>query len=214
MNNLPDAFYRLDADGKYGWKHSTLSLSNPPDLNDLIIIVFRNISTWIPRIRKNTYENLPKSNLPIEQFLSHSWHSSEPHLETWENVFKMRTTKYQNWLNYTKLYPENSVWINYEALKKNSTEVLAGLVEKFNLRCKDVKFWDKVSCLSKGGKCVRSSKGRVFMANFHENEYKWERDMWDRVKENWDMELEAEIGYDYRSLLQRVLSKLNKYKNF
>ena len=88
----------LDADGIYGWKHSLIPSNFSLNNTDFLIILFRDIKTWLPKMREVTYEKIPRNNLPMLTFLNTKWQPKNEH--SWEDVFEMRSGKYRNWLEY------------------------------------------------------------------------------------------------------------------
>ena len=49
----------LDADGKYGWKHGLLNSNFQLESEDFMIFLFRNWTSWLHKMRQNTYEKIP-----------------------------------------------------------------------------------------------------------------------------------------------------------
>ena len=196
----------IDADGKYGWKHAILN--EPIESDDLMIFVFRNIGTWIPRMRLNTYEKQPKNHLTMARFLNEAW---EPNLtfdtRNWKNIFEMRNVKYASWIEYLEKYPNNTVGVKYEDLIDDSPSFFHQLINKYGVPCYDN--FKQRDCYSKHGKCVKTKKfelknGRSKASKisvdkqFKESSWKWKKSDWKTVLKNIDIELEAKIGYQYK----------------
>lgn len=98
QNTLTKYQERLDADGIYGWKHAALDDNFSLKENHFMIIMFRNFSSWIPKMREVTYEKYPRNRLPMSHFLKTDWRpENENH---WKNIFEMRSTKYQSYLKF------------------------------------------------------------------------------------------------------------------
>ena len=186
----------------YGWKHSKMTDDIEPQ--DLMIFVFRNISTWLPRMRLNTYEKYPRNNQPMMKFLSEPW---KPDLmldtQQWKNVFEMRTEKYKSWLDYSINHPKNAVWVNYEQLVEDSSSFFGHLINKYGVPCKEE--FRKSDCYSKHGGCwtqkktvMENGKRKVVQTGqkqFSEKDYPWKDSEWQTVLNNIDKELEEKIGY-------------------
>ena len=208
-NNHRNIPHWVDADGKYGWKHAILD--KPVDEKDLVIFVFRNITSWIPRMRLKTYETMPKSNLPMARFLHESW---RPNLKLdshdWKNIFEMRTAKYKSWIEYCEKYPENAVGVMYEDLVENSESFFGHLVNRYDVPCKE-KFM-KSDCYSKFGACKKEGRKMVVFdknkkrkvtkvkkeeREFTERSYSWSKRDWKTLIDGMDKNLESKIGYDF-----------------
>ena len=176
LSNQTDPWlHNLTIDEKYGWKHSILSNETVLDRGDLMIVIFRNYSSWLPKMRQKTYEHVsPKNNLPMSSFLRSEWknpltRSDHSHKDSdwymldtqhWKNVFEMRNSKYTNWLEYTKLHPFSSTTVKYEDMAANSTIFLMNLLKKFDMPCKPVSEWDPVNCHAKYGNCEDLNRER------------------------------------------------------
>ena len=124
----------LDADGKYGWKHGLLPEHFEMNSTDFLIVLFRDIRTWIPKMREVTYEKIPKNNMSMIPFLRSKW---EPIKEAskWKNIFQMRNEKYKNWLNYLEnhQYQGNSIGLKYETLLENPENFFRVLNRRFGI---------------------------------------------------------------------------------
>lgn len=204
----------LDIDEKYGWKHSVLNSEKILDPEDLLIVVFRNYTTWLPKMRKETYERVPKKNIPMHDFLRSNWlpdfkpagKESDKMLDTqqWQNVFQMRTTKYSKWLEYTRMYPLSSLSVKYEELASNSTQFLKSLLDEYDMPCKPFDEWDPVNCHAKYGRCLGRTVGEKKMVTgggkYTDEDYNWKSEDWEFAFANLDKDLERKIGYSSGAL--------------
>ena len=241
LSNQTDPWlHNLGINDKYDWKHSILKPETVLDPEDLMIVIFRNYSTWLPKMRETPYEEqIPVENLPMQAFLRSEWknpltrtdHSRKDpgyymlDSQHWKNVFEMRTTKYTNWLEYTKRHPLSSIAVKYENMAANSTDFLKSLLKKYDMPCKPVSEWDPVECHAKWGKCVGNKHAGVsgclnnkcpvyqvetktmafidskYLLNqfkvikYADEEYEWKQLDWDFVLANLDTDLERKIGY-------------------
>ena len=74
LSNQTDPWlHNLNIDEKYDWKHSVLKQNTVLDPEDLMIVIFRNYSTWLPKMRDVTYVDVPGDRIPMHDFLRSEW---------------------------------------------------------------------------------------------------------------------------------------------
>lgn len=99
-----------------------------------LITLVRDFKDWIPKMKEETYERQPKNGLPMSEFLTSTWTPrNEMH---WKDIFDMRTSKYQNWIEFSQNHPDQSLVIRYEDLLHNPVNFFKKLHVEFNITCR------------------------------------------------------------------------------
>ena len=180
----------LDSDEKYGWKHAAFKPDLKIEENDLIIIIFRNYSTWLPRLRLQTYEKLPKSGLIMTDFLREPWKGGVridgDVDEKWKNVFEMRSSKYESWFEFILKHPDKAVGVSYEELVDDSEVFVRKIENVFGLECE--KLFIPVNGYTKHG------REKVFK-RFSEEKYEWGEEDAEYASKMVNFDLESRLGY-------------------
>jgi len=186
QRNIKNSQYKLDnnldMEAKYGWKHAEID----PNLDtgcDVILFIFRDYKTWIPRMRLNTYERTPPSNVEMQDFLRSEWkNENKPY---WKNIFEMRTSKYKNWLSYNEKHSRTE-HIRYEDLIVDGGEkFITQLCEKYKISC-------KVPFSRINHKVKHNQISNLVQGN---DTYTWTPDVIDIVNNHIDVALEEKLGY-------------------
>ena len=194
-------FINQDADGRYGWKHSLIDdqalLKINKDLPDAVFVIsiFRDYKTWLWKMKENNYINErigPKSgkNVEFSKFLRENWpawssrtRNSDKKEPFYENILKMRTQKYKNWLKYSDLT------VKYEDLLKDPENLfLKKFVDKFGLENECFEKFVKVDGYTKFNREYKGREVHEKFGEFSEEDGRF-------ILENLDIELEKKLGY-------------------
>jgi len=181
----------LDADGKYGWKHSELHSKLDP--GDFLIVVTRNASTWLPKIQAEPYAAAVPGKRSMHEFLQARW-PKQPNIgeSAWTNVTEMRTGKYLQWLSYSSRHPRMSVVLRYEDLVADFPAVLRRLASEFCVPCWTHRY-EPVSSYYK----FLTETSRAFSPSQEETRSlaRWRPVDWRKACHGLDLSLEARLGY-------------------
>ena len=185
--NCPSLTFKLtkssDIDSKYGWKHAKLNLTSIPE-DELIVVITRDIKTWLPRLRLNTYEKVPASGLNMTEFLTSKWLPDLSVDDHYRDVFHMRYEKYSNWYNYAQKFSDRVVLVKYEDLVKDSYSVFQKL-KNYGVPVND--HFQDIKTYSKHGR--RNDK------IFTEPEYDWLAKDLEIIDKKYDEHIENLVGY-------------------
>lgn len=123
----------VDADGVYGWKHGFLYPADKVRREDVVLVVARDAFAWLPSMYKAPYSRFIQK-MSFSRFLRtpfateclmeeyYHWYTTcQDHMESTENVVKLRTEKYRNW---TK---QNSAYFDFNSPTPHSDRALIRL---------------------------------------------------------------------------------------
>lgn len=203
-SNMPELEWmlaaNLDMDGKYGWKHGLLD--KPVEEDDLLVVIFRDAISWLPKMRVENYEAQPRNNLPMGQFLRAKFKNKEklflPNGEVadkseWSNAMEMRTVKYKSWYDYTNSH-ERAEWVTYESLKQDQGKsFIQYLCNKYDMYCTA-----EFQAVTSYAKFLK-----VGSSTFQEKKAgKWEDEHLCMALGGLDLKFERAIGYKYEDIDQ------------
>ena len=217
----------LDADGKYGWKHGLLNsnFSQQIEEQDLVIILFRNWTSWLPKMRLENYQihKIPKNGLNWNSFLdaefppadNPSYNSHfQPLEQKYSNAIAMRNAKYKNWLSLSKdsnktnrnlKQPSEILYVRYEDLldEKFAEEFFTKTLRlDYNLDCYDN--YLPHNGYAKYGQANFGNLVKKDEKKFHEkmsyvkknrDAIEIPNDLMETVKKQLNVPLESELGY-------------------
>ena len=222
-----DKMFLYDADGKYGWKHGLLhdDFDQLLDKSDILVIIFRDWRTWIPKMRKQNYQQsrIPRNHLQWPMFLkarfpadAQKWVKSynqnfNPAEDQYigrayyENIIDLRTRKYRNWLslidkqNNSSLTENRIISVRYEDLLDQETArkfFAENLREKFDLYDSCNANYVEHLGYSKFGESDYKKKGSPVGGPKNKIEQeKIPEQFLNQIKNMLDVELETRLGY-------------------
>lgn len=194
--------------GALSWKHGLLDV-DAVEANHLVLVVFRNASVWLPRMRVEPYNaGPPRSSLtsmstflkaPFGEFFCGNnpqpcyGELAHQHGPGYTSPLVMRTAKYRNYLAACRDRPENVLCVRYEDLQQRPWEFFRRLNDKHGLPCNR----DEASFVP-----VTSYTGFSRGSRKTANEAWLDAD-WLAMRRGLDLAMERSIGYEYPEKLSQ-----------
>jgi hypothetical protein len=141
--------FNLESTHFFGHKHWFGFSNNEKiefEMNTLFICVVRNAYSWIPAFFDLPHQVLHKNRLSLESFMLCEWQSINPDRteilqdrnmhdksKRYKNIFEMRASKINYMINILPNYAKNYMFIRYEDLTQNYSNIMGLIKKKFNL---------------------------------------------------------------------------------
>jgi len=191
---------KLDSDGLYGWKHDFIPSSLSSKSRDVMIVVFRNAASWVPKMLKASYsapiEQLPRN---LAAFLAKAF-DEQGHSFT--NLLDLRSQKYKQYLHAATTH-DNVVAVRYEDLLVEPRYLFRHLSTELGLPCAhSQRAFSFVRGYAKfGGLAPHSTKGSPKAKEHLEKVgHEWLASNWHALVSRLDAGLELDLGYKYGQL--------------
>lgn len=180
----------LDSDGLYGWKHDYVPESFDARSKDAIVIVFRSVVAWVPKMHHAAYSE------PIQRLSRSSISAfvSRPFAERgvkYDHLLDLRAKKYAQYLRFLGSHA-NVLGARYEDLVLEPTFLFERLVADLAMPCiHDPAKFNYVRAYAKFGAVSANAKSAT-TAN-----RTWTEKDWTAVVSRLDLEVERNLGYAY-----------------
>jgi len=211
----------LDADGLFGWKHDLLSddelerLKLFPD--ERIVIITRDPIEWTASVKKMSsqghfgeqsriasrkggvaFQSAPiTTNCFGEKWMKSYYENCGFLFLEFENIYSMRSTKYENWLLASQILPDQILIVKYESLASQFNETLSKIIGNLpkSAGCKHLSDLERVEGHVKFGKIQKKA---FHASDYHKRacEFFARNSEMSFLRSNADLSLETKLGYD------------------
>lgn len=194
--NCPSLGHRLsaslDSDGAYGWKHGPSPRNWSPDSKDAMIVLVRSAASWVPKMKRVAYnpdlDRYRKDSLAHYMLRSFVDNYSKARFKS---VVELRSSKYRDYGNLASRCKTNVFAVRYEDLVQSGATFLFKALARHISACLRATFQP----VEKYTKFGAMNTGRPYVENIPV----WTRSEWATLLALLDLNLEASLGYVYKS---------------